>query len=80
MPPGLMNDIESEKAKLDAYRPLKGAALEYLRHLYDIEITYTSNAIKGNTLSAAAGRDVGRGSGRAEPWAAARPRPLTIQG
>jgi len=51
-----MNDvirsIAEKKARLDALRPLSAAALERLEHYYDIELTYTSNAIEGNTLSA----------------------------
>ncbi len=43
--------IREKKEQLDANRPLWGAALEGLRHYYDVELTYTSNAIEGNTLS-----------------------------
>ena len=32
-------------------RPLPVEALANLEHYYDVEITYTSNAIEGNTLS-----------------------------
>ena len=49
----LKDQIEEKKAKLDALRPLHAESLEYLRRHYDIELTYTSNAIEGNTLSAA---------------------------
>lgn len=44
--------IESRKAELDALRPLPPEAVSALDRLYDIELTYTSNAIEGNTLSA----------------------------
>lgn len=44
--------IAAAKARLDALRPLQSAALEALRNYYDIELTYTSNAIEGNTLTA----------------------------
>ncbi len=40
------------KEQLDALRPLAPEALLKLEHYYDLEITYTSNAIEGNTLSA----------------------------
>jgi Fic family protein len=44
--------IAAAKARLDALRPLHGGALDALRNYYDIELTYTSNAIEGNTLTA----------------------------
>ena len=47
----LVASIAAKKAKLDALRPLSGEALARLEHYYDIELTYTSNAIEGNTLS-----------------------------
>jgi Fic family protein len=51
MPAALVNDIEQKKAQLDRLRPLSGAALAQLQKHYDVELTYTSNAIEGNTLS-----------------------------
>lgn len=39
------------KARLDALRPLADAALAQLQKHYDVELTYTSNAIEGNTLT-----------------------------
>src|SRR5258707_14445565 len=47
----LIRDIEQKKAQLDRLRPLSGGALAQLRKYYDIELTYTSNAIEGNTLT-----------------------------
>jgi Fic family protein len=47
----LINDIEQKKAQLDRLRPLSGAALAQLQKHYDVELTYTSNAIEGNTLT-----------------------------
>jgi len=41
-----------KKARLDAMRPLPPEALARLEHYYDIELTWSSNAIEGNTLSA----------------------------
>ena len=38
-------------ARLESLRPLSPEALSRLEHYYDIEITYASNAIEGNTLS-----------------------------
>lgn len=47
----LLARIASHKARLDALRPLSEAALAQLQKHYDVELTYTSNAIEGNTLS-----------------------------
>lgn len=44
--------IGAKKERLDELRPLAAGALAALEHYYDIELTYTSNAIEGNTLSA----------------------------
>ena len=43
--------IAEKKNRLDRLRPFPPEALSKLEHYYDIEITYTSNAIKGNALS-----------------------------
>ncbi len=43
--------IRVKKERLDRLRPLPAEALRNLEHYYDIEITYTSNALEGNTLS-----------------------------
>src|SRR5450432_3951725 len=47
----LISDIEQKKAQLDRLRPLLGGALAQLQKHYDVELTYTSNAIEGNTLT-----------------------------
>src|SRR5580693_423937 len=47
----LLNAIAAKKEQLDKLRPLSPEALSKLEHYYDIELTYTSNAIEGNTLS-----------------------------
>lgn len=47
-----MQRIAEKKARLDWLRPFSPEAFSNLEHYYDIEITYTSNAIEGNTLSA----------------------------
>jgi Fic family protein len=49
----LLREIEIKKAELDRLRPLASKGLSSLEHSYDLELTYTSNAIEGNTLSAA---------------------------
>ncbi len=43
--------IEARRAELDALRPLATEALRHLQRVWDIELTYTSNAIEGNTLT-----------------------------
>lgn len=47
----LLSAIAAKKERLDKLRPLSPEALANLEHYYDIELTYTSNAIEGNTLS-----------------------------
>ena len=47
----LLTSIAAKKERLDQLRPLATKALANLEHYYDIELTYTSNAIEGNTLS-----------------------------
>jgi Fic family protein len=43
--------IEARKRELDELRPLSHGALAQLQQHYDVELTYTSNAIEGNTLT-----------------------------
>jgi Fic family protein len=43
--------VQQKKAQLDRLRPLSPRALAGLEHAYDLELTYTSNAIEGNTLT-----------------------------
>ncbi len=43
--------IADKKAELDALRPISGRSLAELDRWYDVELTYTSNALEGNTLS-----------------------------
>jgi Fic family protein len=47
----LITSVEEKKARLDRLRLLSAAALRQLQKHYDIELTYTSNAIEGNTLT-----------------------------
>src|ERR1700690_161524 len=47
----LLAAIAAKKERLDRLRPISREALANLEHYYDIELTYTSNAIEGNTLS-----------------------------
>jgi Fic family protein len=47
----LLASIAAKKARLDAMRPVSRAALLALQKAYDVDLTYTSNAIEGNTLT-----------------------------
>lgn len=48
---GLAETVAEKKLRLDGLRPLSPKALARIEHYFDIELTYTSNAIEGNTLS-----------------------------
>jgi Fic family protein len=47
----LIASVGQKKAELDRLRPLSAPALAQLQKHYDVELTYTSNAIEGNTLT-----------------------------
>jgi Fic family protein len=47
----LLTAIQNKKEQLDRLRPLNADALAHLQKYYDVELTYTSNAIEGNTLT-----------------------------
>jgi Fic family protein len=47
----LLKAIAAQKQRLDALRPVSREALLALQKSYDVELTYTSNAIEGNTLT-----------------------------
>jgi Fic family protein len=49
----LIAEIAQKKAELDRLRPGRPGGLTNLEHAHDLELTYTSNAIEGNTLTAA---------------------------
>lgn len=51
LPTELLASITARKAELDGLRPLSGAVLLELQKSFDVELTYTSNAIEGNTLT-----------------------------
>jgi Fic family protein len=48
---GETDRLRIKKARLDHLRPLSPKSLEALASWYEVELTYTSNAIEGNTLS-----------------------------
>ncbi len=47
----LLNAVAVKKKRLDRLRPLSREALLALQKSYDVDLTYTSNAIEGNTLT-----------------------------
>jgi Fic family protein len=47
----LLTSIAAKKERLDAMRPVSREALLALQKYYDVDLTYTSNAIEGNTLT-----------------------------
>ena len=48
----LLRSITEKKAELDRLRPLAPKGLDNFEHVHDLELTFTSNAIEGNTLDA----------------------------
>jgi Fic family protein len=49
----LLAKLTTKKQRLDALRPLPSELSKNLDEWYKIELTYTSNAIEGNTLTRA---------------------------
>ncbi len=47
----LLDRIAEKKGRLDRLRPLSSAAMAQLQKHYDVDLTFTSNAIEGNTLT-----------------------------
>ena len=47
----LLKRLIEKKQKLDGYRPLSSALVNNLDEWFRVELTYTSNAIEGNTLT-----------------------------
>jgi Fic family protein len=47
----LLASIAEKKKQLDVLRPVAREALLALQKYYDVDLTYTSNAIEGNTLT-----------------------------
>ena len=43
--------VQERKARLDALRPLAPGSVAALDRWFDVELTYTSNALEGNTLT-----------------------------
>jgi len=47
----LLDKIYQKKEQLDKLRPLSDAQVKNLKNVYDIQLTYNSNAIEGSTLT-----------------------------
>ncbi len=47
----LLDRIDGNKAKIDAYRPMQEPLLSELRAYYRVGLTWTSNALEGNSLT-----------------------------
>ena len=47
----LLKQIDAKKKKLDSFRPLTPAQIKNLKRFFDVEFTYNSTVIEGNTLS-----------------------------
>lgn len=47
----LIKKLTEKKNRLDGFRPLASALVTNLREWFKVELTYTSNAIEGNTLT-----------------------------
>lgn len=47
----IIKNIKTKKAQLDAMRPLSCEQVQNLKNVYDVLLTYNSNAIEGSTLS-----------------------------
>ena len=48
---GKLEELTLKKKKLDSLKPIQGHALQNLEDWLKVELTYSSNAIEGNTLS-----------------------------
>lgn len=47
----LLTEIDVKKRTLDKYRPLSSSQVKSLKTLFDVDFTYNSTAIEGNTLT-----------------------------
>ena len=47
----LLVALDEKKEKLDSYRPLPKELIHNLKEWYKVELTYSSNALEGNTLT-----------------------------
>src|SRR5579864_5942030 len=47
----ILNLLADKKQQLDSHKPLPGELLHSIEEWLKVELTYTSNAIEGNTLT-----------------------------
>ena len=47
----MFEKIDQNKARIDALRPLQGNLLQQIRDYYKIGLTWSSNALEGNSLT-----------------------------
>jgi len=47
----LLEELKTKKQELDRHRPLPAVLIKNLSQWFNVELTYTSNAIEGNTLT-----------------------------
>ncbi len=47
----LLKSISAKKIQLDNLRPLSNEQLKNIKQIYDVDLTYNSNAIEGSTLT-----------------------------
>ncbi len=47
----IFNEIDALKQEIDAFKPFSGHLLKQLKDYYKIGLTYTSNALEGNSLT-----------------------------
>lgn len=48
---GLINEIDRKKAILDSKRPFSYEQLVRIKRIFDVDLTYNSNAIEGSTMT-----------------------------
>jgi excisionase family DNA binding protein len=48
---GILRKLQTKKQRLDSYKPLQNELIKNLEEWFRIELTYTSNAIEGSTLT-----------------------------
>ena len=47
----VLKKVDALRAKIDAHRPLDGHMLKQVREYFRIGMTYSSNALEGNSLT-----------------------------
>ena len=47
----ILNEIDKLQEEINSYRPLSANILKQLKEYYRVGLTYTSNALEGNSLT-----------------------------